>query len=238
MVSPLFPLTLTGALASRHQKRLIGPIDLSVAGQGTDVIIGPNGAGKTTLLRLIHGAARLSGGSLRWACPMDQARGRQAFVFQTPIMLRRSVEDNLIYPLRLRGVPRAQAKKAAAQWADRVGVGALLTRPAAVLSGGEKQKTAIARALITDPDVLFLDEPTTALDGKATREIEALLADAKARGTKLILSTHDMGQAQRIADRVVFLLDGRVHEQGEAPAFFAAPQTKAAAAFLRGDIVE
>ena len=107
-----------------------------------------------------------------------------------------------------------------------------------VLSGGEQQKLAIARALITDPALVFLDEPTASLDGRAMREIEAILHTAKADGTRLILSTHDMGQARRIADTVVFMLGGKVHETGPANSFFDAPNTPEARAFLKGDIVE
>ena len=166
------------------------------------------------------------------------ARHHQAFVFQRPVVLRRTVEENLTYPLRLRGEPRSSARKAAQRWAERVGLAPHLSRRAMVLSGGEQQKLAIARALITDPALVFLDEPTASLDGRAMREIEAILLQAKADGTRLILSTHDMGQARRIADTVVFMLGGGVHETSAAEPFFSAPQTAQARAFLNGDIVE
>lgn len=238
MVSDLFPLTLTDAETSRRGKRLVGPVTLSLDGQGICVVIGPNGAGKTSLLRLMHGAARLTGGSIRWACPMAEARQAQAFVFQRPVMLRRSVVDNIAYPLRLRGVSRSEARAQAQDWAARVGLGGMTTRPATSLSGGEQQKLALARALITAPKLLFLDEPTASLDSRSVRDIETILQDAARDGTRLILSTHDMGQARRLADRVVFLLNGRVHETGPAAAFFDAPQTPEAEAFLNGEIVE
>lgn len=238
MVSDLFPLTLTDAETSRRGKRLVGPVTLSLDGQGICVVIGPNGAGKTSLLRLMHGAARLTGGSIRWACPMAEARQAQAFVFQRPVMLRRSVVDNIAYPLRLRGVSRSEARTQAQDWAARVGLGCMTTRPATSLSGGEQQKLALARALITAPKLLFLDEPTASLDSRSVRDIETILQDAARDGTRLILSTHDMGQARRLADRVVFLLNGRVHETGPAAAFFDAPQTPEAEAFLNGEIVE
>ena len=219
----LFPLTLRAAETSRRGKRLVGPVDLSLDGQGLCVVMGPNGSGKTTLLRLMHGTARLTGGSVTWACDTDTARHAQAFVFQRPVVLRRTVEENLTYPLRLRGVGRTPARAAARDWANRVGLEPHLTRRAMVLSGGEQQKLAIARALITDPALVFLDEPTASLDGRAMREIEAILHTAKADGTRLILSTHDMGQARRIADTVVFMLGGKVHETGPANSFFDAP---------------
>lgn len=234
----LFPVTLKQAATSRRGKRLVGPIDLTLDGAGACIILGPNGSGKTTLLRLMHGAARLTDGRIDWACGVDAAREAQAFVFQTPVMLRRSVLDNLIYPLRMRGVSRRQARAQSEDWAARVGLTDLLDQSATVLSGGEKQKLAIARALITKPALVFLDEPTASLDGRATREIEAILEAAKAEGTCLVMSTHDIGQARRLADRVVFLLGGKVHEADEARAFFGSTQTPEAQAFLQGDIVE
>lgn len=238
MVTELFPVTLKGAETSRRGKRLVGPVDLTLDGQGLCVVLGPNGAGKTTLLRLMHGTARLTGGTVQWACDTETARHHQAFVFQQPVVLRRTVEENLTYPLRLRGVDGKTAKAAARTWAERVGLGDHLTRRAMVLSGGEQQKLAISRALITDPALVFLDEPTASLDGRAMREIEAILLQAKVDGTRLVLSTHDMGQAKRIADQVVFILGGKVHEAGPAKGFFDAPQTPEATAFLNGDIVE
>jgi len=238
MVSALFPLKLEAAETSRRGKRLVGPVDLTLKGDGLCVVMGPNGSGKTTLLRLMHGTARLTAGRISWACPTEEARHHQAFVFQQPVVLRRTVEENLTYPLRLRGTRRAAAKNAARDWAERVGLGDHLSRRAMVLSGGEQQKLAIARALITEPALVFLDEPTASLDGRAMREIETILLEAKAAGVQLILSTHDMGQARRIADRVVFMLGGKVHETGPAARFFDAPQTPQARAYLQGDIVE
>ena len=238
MVSSLFPMQVRGAATRRRGKRLVGPVDMDWDGQGTRVVLGPNGSGKTTLLRLLHGIARLHEGQITWACGTEPARHAQAFVFQRPVMLRRSVVENLMYPLTLRGVSKDKARGQAETWAVKVGLGDHLSRPAPVLSGGEQQKLAIARALIGGPELVFLDEPTASLDGRATREIEGILQDAVASGTRLILATHDMGQARRLAQDVVFLLHGRVHESGPAEGFFDAPRTAEARAFLKGDIVE
>jgi len=237
-VSALFPLTVTGALTKRRGKVLVGPVSLTLNGQGNTVLLGPNGSGKTSMLRLLHGAARLNAGTIEWACDLQAARQMQSFVFQRPVMLRRSVQGNLGYPLRMRGAGRKEAESLAQDWAARVGLTDMLHRPAHVLSGGEQQKLALARALITKPGVVFLDEPCAALDGRSTREIEGILAEAKAGGTRFVLATHDLGQARRLADEVVFLLHGKVHETGPAEAFFARPETQEAAAFLKGDIVE
>lgn len=237
-MSALFPVTLKDAVLRRRQKVLVGPVNLTLMGQGVTVVIGPNGAGKTSFLRMLHGIARLGGGSITWSCDPLEARKKQAFVFQHPIMMRRSVLGNLIYPLRLAGVSRTAARQRAAQAAQAVGLGDALERPAPFLSGGERQKLALARALITKPDLLFLDEPCASLDGRATREIEEILVRAAASGTRLIMSTHDMGQARRLATEALFLLNGNIHEHGAASEFFVKPQTPQAIAFLKGDIVE
>ncbi len=237
-MSELFPVTLEAARATRRGKTLVGPVDLTLGAEGTTVVIGPNGAGKTTFLRMLHGTARLGGGTIRWNCETEEARHHQCFVFQQPVMLRRTVLQNLIYPLRMRGMARKPAEDKARDWAGRVGLSEMLTRQAPVLSGGERQKLALARAMITEPQLLFLDEPCASLDGRAMREIEDLLSHARDRGTRLILSTHDMGQARRLADDVLFLLRGGVHERGPAETFFTRPETPQARAFLQGDIVE
>ncbi|UWQ25322.1 ATP-binding cassette domain-containing protein [Leisingera aquaemixtae] len=234
----MFPLVAQGAQVRRRGKVLVGPVDLMLGGRGTSIVIGPNGAGKTTLLKMLHGIVRMNGGSLDWACPLEEAQKRQAFVFQTPVMMRRTVIDNIAYPLRLAGMSRRKARARAADWAGRVGLGEILLRQATMLSGGERQKLALARALVREPEVLFLDEPCAALDGRATREIEEILAHASDSGTRLIMSTHNMGQARRLADEVIFVLGGRIHEFSPAEAFFAGPQTPQGRAFLNGDIVE
>ena len=234
----MFPLVVEGAMTRRGGKVLVGPVDLRLEAGGTTVVIGPNGAGKTSLLRLLHGIARISAGRVTWACDNVEARRRQGFVFQTPVMLRRSVRDNLAYPLRLTGVGRSDARAKAEVWADKVGLGDALMRPATALSGGERQKLALGRALIRAPDVLFLDEPCASLDGRAMRDVEAILLSAAAAGTRLVMSTHDMGQARRLASEVVFLLGGKIHDSGPAATFFDNPNTAQTRAFLRGDIVE
>ena len=234
----ILPMHAKAIESHRRGQVLVGPVDLTLGKEGTTIVIGPNGAGKTTLLQLLHGTARLSAGAVVWACSDAEARHHQSFVFQRPVMLRRSVMENLIYPLRLRGVSVADARKQACDWAVRVGLESLLDRAAPVLSGGEQQKLALARALITKPKLVFLDEPCAALDGRATREIEAILSQAVAEGTRLVLSTHNLGQARRLATEVVFLRSGRIQESGPADAFFNQPTTPQARAFLRGDIVE
>jgi len=237
MVS-ILPLKLTDATAHMRGKKLVGPVSLTLAPEGFTMVIGPNGAGKTTLLRLMHGLQRCTRGEVAWAVPATQARDRQGFVFQSPIMMRRKVADSLAYPLRLRGMGKAAALEKVAQCAGNFGLSELLESWAPMLSGGEKQKLSLARALITEPEILFLDEPCANLDGRATREIESILQQVQARGTRLVMSTHNMGQAKRLADDVIFMLNGTVHEHAESESFFNAPSTAEAKAFINGDIVE
>ena len=182
----------------------------------------------------MHGIERINGGQVTWA---QDDPAKHAFVFQSPIVLRRSVAENLAYPMRLLKVPKPEVAAAVATWLDRIGLRDKGESPATRLSGGERQKLAIARALIRKPDVVFLDEPCANLDGHATREIEAILRETTATGTRLVMATHDMGQARRLAQDLVFVLDGKIHEHGNADAMFAGPDTGKLAAFLRGDIV-
>ena len=231
-------VSLEDVLVRRRGKAILGPINLSLASSGFTIVLGPNGAGKTTLLKILHGGERVTRGTVSWSLPKHEARQEQAYVFQTPTMLRRSVAQNLAYPLQLLGLDKHAIAERVEFWAERIGLRAELESAATRLSGGEKQKLALARALIRDPKVLFLDEPCANLDGRATREIESILLEAVANGTRIIMTTHNIGQARRLASDVVFLLNGTLHEQAEASQFFNAPQTAAAQAFQQGDIVE
>ena len=148
MVTPLLPAHMRDVSVTRRGKRLLGPLDLTLGKTGFTILLGPNGAGKTTFLKALHGLERLSTGAVTWAVPNDLARMRQAYVFQSPVMLRRSVRANLGYPLAILGQPKAQVNKAVEAWAARIGLTPALDRPATGLSGGEKQKLALARALI------------------------------------------------------------------------------------------
>lgn len=238
MVASILPLTLQNAQAKAGSRLIVGPVDLTISNSGFTIVMGPNGSGKTTLLRLMHGLQKLSAGKISWNCPHSEAQARQGFVFQAPVMMRRSVLDNIAYPLILHGAKRADARAQAALWAGKFGLSHVLDQPAPALSGGERQKLSLARALIRKPDILFLDEPCANLDGRATREIETILSEACASGVRVVMSTHDIGQARRLASEVVFLYDGKLHEKSPASGFFEKPNTPEAAAFLKGDIVE
>ena len=234
----ILPLRIDAAEVRRRGVRLIGPIDLTLGKADVTMVLGPNGSGKTSLLRLMHALERAAEGRVDWSVPEADARARRAFVFQTPTMMRRNVTDSIAYALTVSGAKRSEARERAREMARKVGLAHALDRSARVLSGGEKQKLAVARALIRQPEVLFLDEPCANLDGRATREIEAILTDAKARNTRIVMSTHDLGQAKRLADEVVFMLKGCVHETGPADRFFSTPEAPEARAVLNGQIVE
>jgi len=205
-----------------------------VAGVRT-LILGPNGAGKSVLLRLCHGLLQPSSGAIRWTGPAGR-RGAQAMVFQRPVMLRRSALANVIYALQVNDVPRAQREARARAALDQVGLIRIADRPARVLSGGEQQRLALARAWALAPAVLFLDEPTANLDPGATREVEAVIEAIHASGTKIIMTTHDLGQARRLGDEVMFLSAGRLIEHRPASDFFRQPVAPQAAAFIRGEL--
>ncbi|MCU9848846.1 ATP-binding cassette domain-containing protein [Defluviimonas sp. WL0024] len=237
MVSPILPLTLDEVELRRQGKRILGPVTYRLEGEGITIVMGPNGAGKTSLLRCMHGLERISRGRMQWRGEADQIRARQAFVFQTPILMRRSVIDCIAYPLILDGLSRREARKAAEREADMVGLKVTLSAPVNVLSGGERQKMALARALIRAPEVLFLDEPCANLDLHSTAEIERVLTGARDRGTRIVMSTHNVGQARRLADDILFLSDGRLIESGSRDAFFAGPGTPEARAHINGDLL-
>ena len=155
----MFPLIAENLVVEFNGKHILGPIDLTVNKGDISLILGPNGSGKTTLLKSLHGIMKLKRGSIKWSCSNNSSMKKQMFVFQTPIMLRRSVFENLTYPLLLRKVSNSKAHGLATEWVEKIGLKEIMHISATRLSGGEKQKLALARALITEPEMLFLDEP-------------------------------------------------------------------------------
>jgi len=216
---------------------ILDRITLTFAPGAPTVLIGPNGSGKTTLLRTAMGLATPSRGCVTWGTCEAPPAMRRAIVFQRPVMLRRSAGGNIRYALRAAGVPRRQQKRESEALLALVGLGHLAGRPARRLSAGEQQRLALARALASSPAVLFLDEPTASLDPAATKAIEDVIRDISRRGIKIVLSTHDLGEARRLAGEVVLLHRGRVIEAGAASAFFDAPQTAEARKFMAGELL-
>jgi len=188
-------------------------------------------------MRVCHGLLAPTSGRVQWSEGEAPGRPRrQAMVFQRPVMLRRSALDNVVYALRLAGRGRADARRRAEVALRHAGLAALADSPARALSGGEQQRVALARAWALEPEVLFLDEPTANLDPAATRAVEAAIVDLHAGGTKIVMTTHNLGQARRLADEILFLHRGRLVEHVPADRFFAGPATPEAAAFLREEL--
>ena len=201
------------------------------------IVLGPNGAGKSVLLRLMHGLLTPTTGSVRWArTDAAHVRKAQAMVFQRPVMLRRSVRENIEFALHIAGQVSG-AQDAAMAALAQVGLAHLADRPARLCSGGEQQRIALARAWVLKPEVLFLDEPTASLDPAATKAIEEVVQAMHHAGTTIIMTTHDLGQAKRLADRVLFLNHGWLVEDAPAATFFAQPTSPEAVAFIKGELL-
>jgi len=210
---------------------------LTLAPGAPTALIGPNGSGKTTLLRLAMGLIEPTRGRVSWGGVEHAPAVRRALMFQRPVMLRRSTAGNLRYALAAAGVARSERGKRCDELLALVGLSGLGERPARKLSGGEQQRLALARALAKQPAVLFLDEPTASLDPAATKAVEDVIAEITARGIKVVIATHDLGQARRLAGEVVLLHRGRVAENAPAEAFFSNPKTIEARRFVAGELL-
>ena len=201
------------------------------------IILGPNGAGKSVLMRLCHGLLHPTSGTIAWRGRRDGSRPRaQAMVFQRPVMLRRSALANLTYALKLAGIAPDERELRARDVLEAVGLAQLARRPARVLSGGEQQRLALARAWALGPEVQFLDEPTANLDPGAAREVEMLIGQVHASGTKIVMTTHNLGQARRLGDEILFISGGRLVERAQAAAFFERPGSPEARSFIRDEL--
>ncbi len=234
---PLLPLTVERLTYEADGQRLLKDLSFRISSAARTVVLGPNGAGKSLLLRILHGLIHPSAGRADWNGLTPRAAKRlQSMVLQRPVLLRRSVAANLDHALQLRRVPRARRKALVMEALGQAGLARLARRPARSLSGGEQQRLGIARAWVLRPDVLLLDEPTTSLDPGATRAVEAMIRAVDAAGTKIIMSTHDIGQARRLAGDVLFLHRGRLLEHAPAATFFETPQDPAAVRFIAGEL--
>jgi tungstate transport system ATP-binding protein len=239
MRAPLsdLPIMLQDVSLSARGVTILDRISMTVARGAPTVLIGPNGAGKTTLLRVMMGLLRPSSGQVRWDGRDDAAPTRRAIVFQRPVMLRRSAVGNIRYALAAAGVPRVLRSERAAELLDQAGLKDIAERPARRLSGGEQQRLALARALARDPQVLFLDEPTASLDPAATKAVEDVVRAVAARGIKVVMSTHDLGEARRLAGDIVLMHRGRIIETADASTFFSQPKTSEARRFVAGELL-
>jgi tungstate transport system ATP-binding protein len=230
----VLPIAFEAVAFAAGATYILRDVTLALEAGPPTVLVGPNGSGKTTFLRLAMRLIVPTAGSIRCA-RADLAARRQAIVFQKPVMLRRSAGSNVAYAVKAAG--RVADSATVTKLLDRVGLAPLADRPARRLSGGEQQRLALARALARDPEVLFLDEPTASLDPAATKAVEDIVAGVSASGVKIVMSTHDLGQARRLAGDIVFLAGGRLIEHAPAERFFAAPSTPEARRFIAGELV-
>lgn len=231
------PIVLDRVSVRAGVTTILDRLSLTLTSGSPTFVVGPNGAGKSTLLRLCMGLAVPSEGRITWGGRNDAKPTRRAFVFQRPVMLRRTAAANIAYGLAHADYPREKRDSRTIELLERVGLSDLAMRAARRLSGGEQQRLALARALARDPELLLLDEPTASLDPAATRSVEEIIRNAAQSGIKILMASHDLGQVRRLAGDVVFMVRGTVREQALAEDFLKNPLTPEAAAFVRGDLV-
>jgi tungstate transport system ATP-binding protein len=237
-VTSILPMALEGIGFEVENKKLLDDISIRFEVPGRCFVLGPNGAGKSLLLRIAHGLLTPTSGRVVWNGPTGRECARkQAMVFERPVLLRRSVQANVEYALVQRGFERGLVGDKANAALQRTGLQDLAQRDARVLSSGERQRLALARAWAIEPEVMFLDEPTAALDPSATRIVEEVIEAISGAGTKIIMTTHDMGQARRLASEVHFLNKGVLVESASAKSFFESPKTEEARAFIKGELL-
>ena len=232
----ILPLRMREVSFAAGGRTIIDRVSVDLLAGPSTIVLGANGAGKSVLMRLMHGLIEPTSGHVDWLGGNAlRARRLQAMVFQRPVMLRRSAVANILYALGLNGVAHGERDSLAREALESVGLWPLAHRPARVLSGGEQQRLALARAWALHPEVLFLDEPTASLDPGATREIEAVIRAFDAAGTKIVMATHNLGQARRLGDEVLFVHEGRIAERSPIEKFFAQPASAEAATFIKGE---
>lgn len=231
----MFPIKLRGLSYRPNGRSLLDDLDLDVDGEGITLILGPNGAGKSLLLRSLCGLIQPTAGSIDWGGGARPDRDVM-MVFQHPMMLRASVLDNAALALKARGVASTTRRRMAAAVLERVGLADRAHDSARQLSGGEQQRLALARAWLAEPKLLLLDEPTAALDPSATAEVERIVRQIRTDGTRILMVTHNLGQATRLGDDVVFMSGGKVREHAPTRRFFARPASDEARMFIQGEL--
>jgi len=232
-------LQVQGLSLSIHGRVLIDTVNCVLEAGYRTVLLGPNGAGKSILLRLLCGLMKADTGAIRWQGQMldTVVRRRLAMVFQRPVLLRRSVASNLQFVLSNRGLSREECKQRVEEGLRLARLQSVADQPARLLSGGEQQRLALARALITNPEVLLLDEPTASLDPASMQAVEAIIQSAHSQGIKIIFVTHDVGQVRRLADEVLFIHAGAITEQTAVQQFLNKPDSQAASDYLAGRLI-
>jgi len=234
----MLPLRVETLGLSRNGRTLIEDVAFQLEAGKISVLLGPNGAGKSLLLRLLMGLIQPDSGRIEWnGQAPHKLRPALGMVLQKPVMLRRSALANVEFALARTSMPAGARRKTAAKALEQAGLLPLANQLATRLSGGEAQRLAIVRAWSQQPQVLLLDEPCANLDPHSTAQVENLIQNIDAGNTRVILSTHDLGQARRLADEVLFMADGRLCEHTPAETFFDRPASSQARCFLEGKLV-
>jgi tungstate transport system ATP-binding protein len=231
------PIVLEDLSVKAGAVTILDRVSLTIHAGVPTILIGPNGSGKTTLLRVLMGLQPPSAGRITWGGRDDAPPEKRALVFQRPIMLRRSAGANLRYALKVAGMPRGTHEQRVTELLQLVGLENFASRPARRLSGGEQQRLALARALARDPAVLMLDEPAASLDPAATKAVEDTIRTISSRGVKVVMSTHNLGQARRLGGDIVFMHRGHIIESGPAATLLDNPNTPEAKAFVSGELL-
>jgi tungstate transport system ATP-binding protein len=238
------PVVLHDVSVVANHKPILRDIHLEITGGTRTVILGDNGAGKSTLLRVLHGLVEPSSGTAANVTGQSlsdvQLRAHDAMLFQRPVMLRTSAFNNVLYAAQHASPAKrsGEAEQRAVLEALRaVGLEEIANRPARVLSGGEQQRIAFARALVRQPEVLYLDEPTASLDPRSARQIEDCIQRASSSGVTIVMTTHNLALAKRIAENIVFLHEGRITETTTAVQFFSQPHSTEGRIFLEGEAI-
>ena len=233
----IFPLRIRDLRYQPNGREVLAGIDLELGDEGITLVLGPNGAGKSVLLRTICGLIEPDAGSMAWGDEGARRPGQGVMmVFQRPMMLRASVLHNVAMGLKPLGLTAAERRRQGLAMLERVGLADRAEDSARQLSGGEQQRLALARAWLTKPRLLLLDEPTASLDPSASAEVERIIREIRTDGTRVLMVTHNLGQATRLADDIVFMSAGRVCEHTPVRAFFARPQSEEARLFIQGEL--
>jgi tungstate transport system ATP-binding protein len=232
----MFPIRVRGLRFVPNGRAVLDGVELELGDEGITLVLGPNGAGKSVLLRTLCGLIEPSGGSIEWGDSRTRPKFGVMMVFQHPMMLRASVLENASLGLKPHGLGRAERHRRAMQILERVALADRARDSARLLSGGEQQRLALARAWLTKPRLLLLDEPTASLDPSATAEVERIVREIRTDGTRILMTTHNLGQATRLGDDVVFMSAGKVREHAPVRRFFARPASEEARLFIQGEL--
>lgn len=231
----MFPIRIDELRYSPNGRAVLDGIDLELGSEGITLVLGPNGAGKSMLLRVLCGLVAPTGGTIAWGAEGRPEHGVM-MVFQHPMLLRASVQENVALGLKPLGVAAGERLRRARAVLERIGLAHRATESASRLSGGERQRLALARAWLIRPRLLLLDEPTASLDPSATAEVERIIREIRTDGTRILMVTHNLGQATRLGDDIVFLANGKVCEHTPTQRFFSRPASAEAKLFIQGEL--